>query len=62
MLTQLIQKMATGGKNYSVNECADTLWRTMELKLELPDIITFMVHLEHLMEVEKRLQQLCVEK
>ena len=37
-------------------------WKIMELKLELPDIITFMVHLEHLMVVEKRLQQLCVEK
>ena len=48
-----------GGKNYSVNECADILWRTMELKLELPDIITFMVHLEHLMVVEKRHLHLC---
>ena len=54
--------MATDGKNYLANVCADILWKILELKLELLGTIIYMALMEHMMVVEKRRQQLFVEK
>jgi hypothetical protein len=54
--------MVMDGKNYLVSECAGILQKILDYKPELQDIITFMDHLELMMEEEKRHLRLYVER
>ena len=62
MPIQQILRMDMDGKNCLAKECADILWKIMVSRLELLDIIIFMVRTGLMMVGGKRHLQHCVEK